>query len=219
MQVVDYFDEVYARKHRHWWRGADRYAADPEAHPTSIVTQLLLRRLADQPPGRALDLGAGEGADAIRLARLGWEVDVVELSPVGAEKIATFAREANAELAIHNEDALEFSGTGPYDLVVCNGLLHYVAEKDELVRRMQSITAPGGCHVVSLWSTYRPVPDCHRIVPTFPDDEDGVVADRYRSWTKVLHYFERDKLESSHDDMAPHHHSHIKMIGLKPLSS
>jgi SAM-dependent methyltransferase len=215
LQIAEYFDEVYAREERHWWQGSGRHDTDPDAHPTSIVTQLLLRLLAARPAGRALDLGAGEGADAIRLARLGWEVDAVELSPVGAAKIAAFALAAGVEVAVHTGDARRFAGTGPYDLVICNGLLHYVADKDPLVGRMQDITAPGGWHAVSLWSTYTPVPECHRIVPTFPDDEDGVVAARYRSWTKALHLFERDKVEASHDDMAPHHHSHIKVIARK----
>ena len=47
----------------------------------------MLEDLRTRPAGRVLDLGAGEGIDAIRLARLGYEVDAVEGSVIGAEKI------------------------------------------------------------------------------------------------------------------------------------
>mgnify|MGYP003784112469 CR=1 FL=1 len=42
----------------------------------------LVAEVADLPPGRALDVGSGEGADAIWLARRGWTVTAVEISDV-----------------------------------------------------------------------------------------------------------------------------------------
>ncbi|MYW72647.1 class I SAM-dependent methyltransferase, partial [Pseudonocardia sp. SID8383] len=45
----------------------------------------LVAEAADLPPGRALDVGCGEGGDAVWLAARGWRVDAVDVSPVAVE--------------------------------------------------------------------------------------------------------------------------------------
>jgi SAM-dependent methyltransferase len=52
----------------------------------------LVTEIADLPPGRALDVGCGEGADAIWLAGLGWHVVAVDISDVALERAAQHAR-------------------------------------------------------------------------------------------------------------------------------
>jgi SAM-dependent methyltransferase len=54
----------------------------------------LVAEVAGLSPGRALDVGCGEGADAIWLARCGWTVTAIDISDVAVAR----AREA-AELA------------------------------------------------------------------------------------------------------------------------
>ncbi len=48
--------------------------------------QFVEAELADLPPGRALDLAAGEGRNAIWLARRGWQVTAVDFSRAGLDK-------------------------------------------------------------------------------------------------------------------------------------
>jgi SAM-dependent methyltransferase len=216
MRVSDYFDSVYEANERFWWKGQRRHSLKPEDYPSSLLAQQILRVLADRPNGRALDIGAGEGADAIRLALLGYEVDAVELSPVGAEKIKYFAREAGAKVRVTVGDAQNYRPEGLYDVVTCNGVLHYVADKDSVISLMQDATAENGINVISLWSDYTPVPECHEFVPIYSDAEDGVVTSRYKAWPKEFIYFERDKPEAAHSDLPAHRHSHIKFIARKP---
>jgi SAM-dependent methyltransferase len=216
MRVSDYFDAVYLGSERFWWREPGRYSLDPDAHPLSLLTQQTLRLLSGRPPGRALDIGAGEGSDAIRLALLGYEVDAVELSSVGAKKIERFAEEAGVKVRVLVTDIRDFTPEGSYDVIVCNGVLHYVPEKRAVVEVMQQATWPGGLNVVSLWSTHTPVPGCHDFVPVYRDDEQGVVASSYESWRTEFVYFERDKSEAAHFDLPAHRHSHIKLIASKP---
>jgi SAM-dependent methyltransferase len=45
-------------------------------------------------PGRVLDVGCGEGADAVWLAREGWDVTALEVSGVALERAAGHARDA-----------------------------------------------------------------------------------------------------------------------------
>jgi len=218
MRVDDYFDRLYRAFHRYWWQSRGRYSTDPDSYPTSLLTQQTLRLLQGRPPGRALDLGAGEGADAIRLAHLGYEVHAVEVSRVAAEKVERFAKEAgvSSQVRVTVSDVADADFAGDYDLVLCNGVLHYIKDKASVITRMQRATAVGGFNVVSLWSTFTPVPAFHNNVTVFCDDENGVVTRLYRTWPKELIYFERDKAEASHSDLPPHRHSHIKLIARRP---
>jgi SAM-dependent methyltransferase len=218
LRVSDYFDRVYLKADRFWWQGPERYSLDPERYPTSLLTQQTLRLLAGRRPGRALDLGAGEGADAIRLAKLGYQVDAVEVSTVGAKKIEHFAEQADvdAKVRVIACDIQDFTPDRQYDVIICNGLLHYVSDKKHAIDLMQAATSPSGLNVISLWSTFTPVPENHEIVPVYADDEEGLVASAYSGWHKELLYFERGKDEGAHFDMPPHRHSHIKLIARNP---
>jgi tellurite methyltransferase len=224
--VADYFDGLYRGDERYWWRREDPYVADPDAYPTSLLPQLLLRLVGerrsrsvlDQRP-RALDLGAGEGADSVRLALLDYDVTAVEISPEAVKKIERFAAEAGIDIITETADIGEYQPNGLFDVIICNGVLHYVADKPKVIERMQAATVPGGLNVVSLWSTHTPVPPCHNGLPGVPvycDDEDGVVTRSYARWNLNFIYFERDKAESSHGGMPEHRHSHIKIIAEKP---
>jgi SAM-dependent methyltransferase len=217
MPVSEYFDDVYSHHERFWWHEPGRYELDPDAYPYSLLTQVTLRLLSRRPVvGRALDLGAGEGTDAIRLALLGYEVDAVEISEIAARKIRAFAQEAGAKVRVFAKDILDFTPDGLYDVVICNGVLHYVEDKKSVISLMQDVTSEGGINVVSLWSTYTPIPECHEIVPVYCDEENGVVIGSYQAWAKEIIYFERNKAETSHSDMPSHSHSHLKLIATKP---
>jgi SAM-dependent methyltransferase len=216
MRVSDYFDDVYQAHERYWWREPVRHSLKPEDYSSSLLAQQTLRVLGDRPRGRALDIGAGEGSDAIRLALLGYEVDAVEVSAVGAVKTRRFAEEAGVKVRVTVADARDYKPDGLYDVVICNGVLHYVEDKDSVISRMQEATWDGGINVLSLWSSFTPVPECHELVPVYSDAEDGVVTGRYKDWPKEFIYFERDKPEAAHSDLPAHRHSHIKFIARKP---
>jgi SAM-dependent methyltransferase len=138
------------------------------------------------------------------------------VSPVGTEKIERFAREAGVKVRVRTADIQKFELDETYDVVVCNGVLHYVEHKQRVIELMQNATWPGGINVISLWSDYTPVPEYHKFVPVYADRENGVVTSSYRKWRTEFIYYERDKGETSHSDLPAHRHSHIKLIASKP---
>jgi 2-polyprenyl-3-methyl-5-hydroxy-6-metoxy-1,4-benzoquinol methylase len=175
MDAAEFFDAEYASKSRYWWSDKDPYALDADSYPTSLLTQLTLRHIEGRPPGKMLDLGAGEGADSIRLALRGYSVDAVEISKMGVRKILMFAEEAGVNINVKQADIVNYEPEGQYDLVICNGVLQYIDDKKSVVERMQTATRSGGLHVISLWSTYTAVPECHQVVPVHCDNEDGTI--------------------------------------------
>jgi 2-polyprenyl-3-methyl-5-hydroxy-6-metoxy-1,4-benzoquinol methylase len=212
LRVIDFFDHAY-RNHKRYWQRPMLYSTNPEDFPPAW--KILLEALLKQPEMRVLDLGAGEGIDAIRLARLGCEVDAVEGSAIGAEKIQKFAREAGVRLNVVHADARNFAPTDKYDIVICSGLLHYIEDKEVLLQKIQQATKVGGYNLMFLFSSYTAVPTCHNIVDIYCDDENGVVTSSYQSW-HGHRFLEHHKLETAHCDFPEHYHSYIKILAQKP---
>jgi SAM-dependent methyltransferase len=210
-QIREFFDRQYATHHRYWWRGENRYSTSLASHTRFHAT--VLAAAARRGPGRVLDLGAGEGSDAIRLAKLGYQVDTVEVSTVACEKIERFARSEGVSITIRNEP-LETAQlpAGCYDIVLMNGCLHYIRDKTGVLRRAAAASTDDAVHAVALFSTATPVPAEHAVVPVFPDDEGGTVERFYRGWRPLYRAYERGQSEHSHPGFGPHVHSHIKLV-------
>lgn len=210
-RIREFFDRNYAAHERYWWRGENRYSTEPAAH--TRFNAVVLAEAARRGPGLALDLGAGEGADSIRLARLGYQVDAVELSAVACEKIERFARSEGVTITIRNEPVETAQlPAGCYDVVLMNGCLHYVRDKTGVLRRTEAASTGNAMHAVSLFSTATPVPPEHAAVPVFPDEEGGIVERFYQGWHSLYRSHERGRGEHSHPGFGPHAHSHIKLV-------
>jgi SAM-dependent methyltransferase len=70
----------------------DRRYGGTELVWTAQPNRFVVEELGELPPGRALDLGAGEGRNAVWLAERGWRVTAVDFSPVALEKGRRLAR-------------------------------------------------------------------------------------------------------------------------------
>ncbi|GAA2611335.1 class I SAM-dependent methyltransferase [Paractinoplanes durhamensis] len=105
----------------------------------------LVTEVADLPPGRALDLGCGEGADAVWLARRGWQVTAVDLSGVALQRAATHAAEAGVEIDFQQHNLEKTFPDGEFDLVSAQ-FLHFWAEfdREKILRRAAESVRPGG---------------------------------------------------------------------------
>src|SRR5690606_30563468 len=60
--------------------GWDRRYAATEQRWSGLANRALVAEVEHLEPGRALDVGCGEGADAVWLARRGWSVTAVDIS-------------------------------------------------------------------------------------------------------------------------------------------
>ena len=98
--------------------------------------------------GRALDLGCGEGADAIWLARQGWHVTGVDISPTAVARAHGAAIEAGIpsdQIRFEAHDLSTWEPDGPYDLVTASFFHSQEAlPRTEILRRAASQVAPGG---------------------------------------------------------------------------
>ena len=106
---------------------------------------------ADWTPGAALDIGCGEGDDALWLAGRGWEVTGVDLSPTAVGRLRDGARRAGLDgrvRALVLDVAAEPLPAGPFDLVtsfyVHGGPAPGALELESLLADTAARVAPGG---------------------------------------------------------------------------
>ncbi|MGH3307996.1 MAG: class I SAM-dependent methyltransferase, partial [Nocardioides sp.] len=104
--------------------------------------QFVEAECADLPPGRALDLAAGEGRNAIWLAGRGWDVTAVDFSQVALDKGRTLAGDVDVEWVC--ADATTWTPADSYDLVVIAYLQLPAHERREAVRRGFAALRSGG---------------------------------------------------------------------------
>ncbi|MFJ8871409.1 SAM-dependent methyltransferase [Streptomyces sp. NPDC102473] len=107
----------------------------------------LVREVDGLKPGRALDLGCGEGADAVWLARQGWTVTATDISRVALDRAAGHAADAGLADRIDwqwHDLGMSFP-EGEFDLVSAQ-FLHSMGDlpREEILRRAASTVAPGG---------------------------------------------------------------------------
>jgi SAM-dependent methyltransferase len=133
-----------------FWDGRYRssepvWSGDPNLQ---LVTAATGRR-----PGRALDAGCGEGADAIWLAGRGWNVTAVDISTIAMQRGAAEAAERDEEIAgrITWQHVDLLSWTPPpqsYDLVSAQFMQLPAAARADLHDRLAAGVAPGGTLIV-----------------------------------------------------------------------
>lgn len=150
---------------------------------------LLVRETVDLRPGRALDLGCGEGADAVWLAGQGWQVTGVDISPTALTRAAAHAAAAGlADRTTWERHELGVSfPEGTFDLVNAHFLQSPVAlDQNGVLRRAAAAVAPGGTLLIVMhagWPTWM-TPAEYPFDATFPT-LDGVLhaLDLDADWT------------------------------------
>jgi SAM-dependent methyltransferase len=109
----------------------------------------LVAEVAQLRPGRALDVGCGEGADAVWLAQQGWDVTALDVSQVALDRAAMHARHAGATVRWVHAGLVEARlPTAAFDLVSAQypALLH--TPGDDAENALLTAVAPGGTLLV-----------------------------------------------------------------------
>ena len=109
-------------------------------------------------PGAALDLGSGPGIHAIALAKRGWKVTAVDISPGAIRMASRFALQAGVTIDFRTMDVLSFQPSpNSYDLVHDRGFLHTLdpSEWPRWTSFVATALKPGGI-VIAKEFTYNP---------------------------------------------------------------
>lgn len=75
--------------------------------------------------GKLLDLGCGQGRDAIALARLGYEVTGIDYSQVGIEQLNEIANNEGLLLNVVVADIYEYTAFESFDFILLDSMFHF----------------------------------------------------------------------------------------------
>jgi len=114
---------------------------EPLAHVA--IHETVERILSGKPPGRLLDIPAGEGALALRMGRLGFEVTCADLYP------EIFKLEGHDVVPADLDGGLPFDDAS-FDYVVCVEGLEHIENPANAIREFSRIIKPGGELIASV---------------------------------------------------------------------
>ena len=165
---ADYFSQKYSLTRTH----------SEVLHAATIV-----------PPGRALDLGCGNGRNSLYLAANGFAVTAWDKNPMSVnnlESIRAAERLDNLQTAVKDLNSLSFDGE--YDLILSTVVMMFL-EPDTipgLIGNMQRCTAAGGYNLIVAAMDTEDYPCTVGFPFAFKSDE---LREYYRDW-ELLKYNE-----------------------------
>ena len=129
----------------------ERYQATDALWSGKANTQLVAEA-ADLAPGTALDVGCGEGADAIWLAERGWQVTAVDFARTALERGRAHAETVGAEFAgriswVYADVTADLPGDR-FDLVSAQFMHQPPEPRQRLFAGLAAAVAPGGTLLV-----------------------------------------------------------------------
>ena len=108
----------------------------------------LVRFFDDQPTGlTVLDLGCGQGRDALMAARRGHRVVGMDLSPTGVRQMAKAAEKEGLSVVGVVADIMAFEPDGSFDVVLLDRVLHMLPDHEarrRVLARLVRCVEPGG---------------------------------------------------------------------------
>lgn len=171
------------------------------------------------PPNSAiLDVGCGEGSNAIFLAGLGHTVDAFDISAAGIEKAREIARLSGVKVNFFRCDLGEYVFEKEYDAILSHGVLHLPERpvRDRFIGKMQEATRPGGYNVIGIFTDRLPAtpdnaPFTHSLFAL------GELPDKYRGWELVHH--QESTFTDTHPGGIRHEHAYERIIARRGMKA
>jgi tellurite methyltransferase len=177
----------------------------------------LLALFPPERPLKLLDVGCGEGRNAIFFARNGYEVTAFDLSPKGVKKTRKLADDIGVQVTVFEANILEYRLNHKFDIILSIGSIHYIPEelRSEIIQNYKEFTNPDGLHVFSV-IIEKP------FIPKAPDAEEtahkwisGEIFTHYSDWK--IEYCEEAIFDCKSGGI-PHQHAVNRIIAKKVIA-
>jgi len=167
-EAARFWENLYSGRDKLWKGTPNPLLADIAGHLT---------------PGRALDLGCGEGGDTAWLATRGWQVTAVDIAPTALARTARHAAEAGVadRVTAEQHDLAATFPAGAFDLVSAQ-YLHtpFDLPRARVLRQAAHALTPGGLLLIVDHGSVRPWawnPDADTRFPRPEEIYEGLALD------------------------------------------
>lgn len=134
-------------------------------------------------PLRVLDIGCGEGKDAVFLARNGYIVSALDATDKGIEKGKLLAGKYGVSVAFFKANIEDFRLQAKYDIILCSGVMHFVKPeyREDIFQNLKEHTNPNGIHAMNVFveKPFIAVPD---------NKKNDIDRFRWKSGELFMHY-------------------------------
>ena len=158
-----------------------------------------------------LDMGCGEGRNAIFLAGQGFQVDAFDISEAGIAKLLKVGADRKLNVNAWVEDITTFQFTKSYDFIISHGVLHLIQRDDwqQIIPRIKQFTRAGGVNVMAVFTDE--IPPSEDLAPfTKGLFREGELAEWYADWQ--IEYSESYVIEDEHPNGIKHRHPINKVV-------
>ena len=135
--------------------------ADLNAKSFGDATQEVMDLIPLLPAGgKVLDLGCGDGRNAIPLARAGLDVVAIDISQVGIHKLKTLAAQEGLTVQAHVADITSYRFSHEYDLIVSQACFHFMerSQWQRIIEECRTHTAANGFNAITVFTDEVPPP-------------------------------------------------------------
>ncbi len=138
-------------------------------------------------PYQVLEIGCGEGKDAVFLAKNGYLVTAFDAAQTGIDKARSLAKRHGVQIDFFQADVLDYRPDTSFDIVFSSGVLHYIPRKlrGEVISSLKEHTTAGGIHAVNVFVDkpfIDPAPDREPIEVERGSWRSGELQGLYHDW-------------------------------------
>lgn len=187
----------------------DRYSEHDGSKWSGNANGALIAEANELPAGRALDIGCGEGSDAIWLAQRGWQVTGIDVSEVAIDRATQAAADAGATVEFRVGDILaETPVPERYDLITISYPALRRSGAETLISDLAAALVPAGTLLIIGHDQFdRVITDNHGI-----DIDQFISMDDLAERIQAVLVIETDEVRPRPDQPEDNPHSHDRIL-------
>ena len=203
--VVTDYDGRYNTEEYYWGLKPNRICYD------------IMKILPPIRPYRVLDIGCGEGKDAVFFAKCGYTVTAFDISKQGIEKAEKLAQYNKVEVRFFRGDIFDYRPETEYDIIFSSGVLHFLSRsrRKEFCDSLKEHTADNGINALNVF-VHKPfikrAPDLTRDEEKRHPWHSGELFGYYDDW---LFHTCREEIFDCDSGGIPHKHCMDTLIAQK----
>lgn len=203
--VTSDYDSRYSSDEYYWGLVPNRICYD------------IMKIIPPIKPYRVLDMGCGEGKDAVFLAKCGYSVTAFDISEIGIDKAKKLAEHNKVDITVFKADILDYRPDSEFDILFSSGVFHFIpqAKRKELCASLKAHTAQGGINALNVF-VEKPfitrAPDSSRNEDLRHPWRSGELFEYYHDW---LFHVCREEIFDCSSGGTPHKHCMDTLIAQK----